>query len=392
VGSAAEVFAAFLKLGLTSFGGPIAHLGYFHRELIERRRWLDEARYGELVALCQFLPGPASSQLGFALGLIRAGWPGAFAAFIAFTLPSALALWIFAQALPVLDQPVGHAIIHGLKLMAVAVVAQGVWAMAKRLTPDIQRVLIAVAAAALALLVRSAVAQVGIIVIGAVLGLVLCRGVLASTVGAIPLALGRRAGALLLAVFVALLAGGFVIGQLDGPPLLSAAAAFYRTGALVFGGGHVVLPLLQEAVVEPGWVSSDSFLAGYGAAQAIPGPLFSIAAFLGERIGGLAGALIALIAIFSPGFLLVAGALPFRQSLAQANQAARALAGVNAAVVGLLAAALYDPLWTSAVLAPIDIGIVLIALALLLATRLSVLVTLAWCVVAAFASYWLLGS
>ena len=394
-GSAAEVFAAFLKLGLTSFGGPIAHLGYFHRELIERRRWLDEAHYAQLVALCQFLPGPASSQLGFALGLIRAGWLGALAAFVAFTLPSALLLFAFARILPVLQNSYGQATLHGLKLVAVAVVAQGLLLMAKRLTPDVPRALIAAAAGALVAISGSAVTQLIVVGMGAVLGLAFCRQVSAISGGAFDLRMGTRTGALLLGAFAVLLVSSITAGRVD-VPLASIAAAFYRAGALVFGGGHVVLPLLQEAIVTPGWVSSDEFLAGYGAAQAVPGPMFSIAAYLGARLdggqGGLIGAAVALVAIFLPGLLLVTGALPLWRSITNRRGSLSAVAGVNAAVVGLLAAALYDPVWTSAVTSPADFGTALIAFTLLAATRASVLVVLVWCVLASAVRVWLGGA
>ena len=383
-GSAAEVFSAFLKLGLTSFGGPIAHLGYFHRELIERRRWVDESRYAQLVAVCQFLPGPASSQLGFALGLIRAGWVGGLAAFVAFTLPSALLLFAFAHVIPFLERPFGQAAVHGLKLVAVAVVAQGVWTMAKRLTPDVPRALIAVTAGSVVLLRSSATAQLGVIAGGALLGVLMCRRLSPIAVEEFALRYGSRTGLFLLAIFAVVLAAAITTEHLS-IPLAAVAAAFYRAGGLVFGGGHVVLPLLREAVVVPGWVSNDEFLAGYGAAQAVPGPIFSIAAFLGARINGLFGAATALLAIFLPGFLLVAGVLPLWKRLSSSVRSLRALAGVNAAVVGLLAAALYDPLWKTAVMAPADIAIALVSFVLLIAMRASALSVLAWCVAASMA-------
>lgn len=384
-GSVHEVFAAFLKLGLTSFGGPIAHLGYFHRELIERRRWIDEAHYAQLVALCQFLPGPASSQLGFALGLLRAGWPGAIAAFVAFTTPSVLLLLVFARLLPVLDHPLGQAAIHGLKLLAVAVVAQGVLGMVQKLTSDMPRRLIAAATAAVVVLSGTTVVQLLVIGVGAVLGLWFCRNVAIPAGATFELRYAHRTGLVVLVVFAVLLVMALTPAEIPSP-LASVAAAFYRAGALVFGGGHVVLPLLQEAVVEPGWVGNDEFLAGYGAAQAVPGPMFSLAAFLGARLdgaqGGVIGALVSVIAILLPGLLLVAGALPWWHSIARHPSAARALAGVNAAVVGLLAAALYDPVWTSAVLSPPDFAIALIGFVLLAATRTSSLLVAGWCITA----------
>jgi chromate transporter len=378
-GSVGEVFTAFLKLGLTSFGGPIAHLGYFHRELIARRRWMDDERYGQLVALCQLLPGPASSQLGFALGLIRAGWRGGLAAFAAFTLPSAFLLFGFAALLPVLAGTEGQAILHGLKLVAVAVVAHGVLTMARQLTPDLPRASIAITAAVTVIAVGSAFAQLLVVAAGALLGAMFLRG--ASTVAAVSFQVHYRSstGLVLLAAFAALLIASFAL-QNTGSPLTSAGAAFYRSGALVFGGGHVVLPLMEQAVVAPGWVSNEEFLAGYGAAQAVPGPLFSVAAFLGERLpegaGGWPGATVALIAIFLPGLLLVAACLPVWESLAQQARTVSAIRGVNAAVVGLLAAALYDPLWTSAIASATDIVIALVSFLLLASTRVPVLVVL----------------
>jgi chromate transporter len=381
---AAEVFQAFLKLGLTSFGGPIAHVGYFHRELIVRRGWVSDAHFAQLVALCQALPGPASSQLGFALGLIRAGWLGALAAFAAFTLPSALLMFAFAWYLPVLDAGAGASALHGLKLAAVAVVAQGVRSMAVQLTPDLTRVLIAVAAGVLVIVAGSSWMQLAAIAGGALLGLIFCRNVLPMVGVSFQVRYGARTAAVLIVLFALLLAASLAIER-GTPSLAAVGAAFYRTGALVFGGGHVVLPLLQHEVVKPGWVSQDEFLAGYGAAQALPGPLFSIAAFLGSRIGGAGQAFLALVAIFLPGALLVAGALPLWKGIATRAAATAALAGINAAVVGLLAAALYDPLWKSAIFTPADFVIALAAFLVLALTRTSVLLVIAGCVIAAFA-------
>ena len=388
-GTPAEVFAAFLKLGLTSFGGPIAHIGYFRRELVERRQWVDETEFARVLALCQFLPGPASSQLGFSLGLLRAGWLGAFAAFFAFTLPSALLLFAFAQVVPLLSGNVGQAAIHGLKLVAVAVVAHGVLGMARALCPDAPRATIAAVAAAAILVAGHAWTQVLVVVLGALAGLVACRGVRPPAADAtVRLPYGLRAGTALLAAFALLLFGlPLAARALDG--VAAVFEAFYRAGALVFGGGHVVLPLLRESVVAPGWIPESDFLAGYGAAQAVPGPLFTLSAYLGARLanaqGGALGACVALVAIFLPGFLLVAGALPWWRSIGHAPAAARAVAGVNAAVVGLLGAALYDPVWTSAVRAPLDVAIAVIGFTLLAAWRASPIVVVAWCVIAAVA-------
>lgn len=350
-GTPGEVFAAFLRLGLTSFGGPIAHLGYFHRELIERRRWVDDAHYAQLVALCQFLPGPVSSQVGFALGMIRAGWLGAFAAFVAFTLPSALLLFAFAAVLPALETPLAQAGIHGLKLVAVAVVAQGLWTMIRRLAPDLARGLIAAASAVVILASGSALVQLAVVAAGALLGLVVCRNVIATSGARFELPYSRRLGVLLLAAFAVLLVAAML--PHDAFSLAAVAAAFYRAGSLVFGGAHVVLPLLEEFVVRPGWLDTHEFLAGYGAAQAIPGPLFTFAAYLGAVMqpepNGWLGALIALVAVFLPGSLLVAGALPFWDAFRTRPGAQAAMRGANAAVVGILGAALYDPVWTSAI-------------------------------------------
>jgi chromate transporter len=380
-----DVWRAFLKLGVTSFGGPVAHLGYFRRELVEKRGWIDEARFAHLLALCQLLPGPASSQLGFALGMVRAGWRGAFAAFIAFTLPSALLMSAFATVLPALDQPIGQAGIHGLKLLAVAVVGHAVVTMARKLTADVPRAAIGLAAGAFVLVSGSAISQLIAVVIGGALGLLLCRNVAAGQAASFDLPYGERAGIGLLVVFSVLL-GLAISVTFFSARLLSVAAAFYRTGSLVFGGGHVVLPLLQEAVVTPGWVSTDEFLGGYGAAQALPGPLFAISAFLGARLehgeGGLLGATVALIAIFLPGFLLLAGALPLWRRLVTQPAAFRAIAGVNAAVVGLLAAAFYDPVWTSAVTDWVDVGVALLGFAALMTSRVPVLIVVVWCVAA----------
>jgi len=287
-GTAGEVFLVFLRLGLTSFGGPIAHLGFFHRELVERRQWVTESQYAQLLALCQFLPGPASSQLGFALGLLRARWSGAIAAFLAFTLPSALLLFGFAALLPQLSGPTGTAAIHGLKLVALAVVAHGVMTMARQLCPDAQRAGIAAAATVIILLSGQAWVQVLAVALGGTAGLYLCRDAKPASGGEMSLPHGPRAGWVLLGTFVLLLVGLPLLTGAGTPVALF--EAFYRAGALVFGGGHVVLPLLEESVVGAGWVSADDFLAGYGAAQAVPGPMFSFAAYLGARMPGTDGA------------------------------------------------------------------------------------------------------
>ncbi len=382
-GSVLEVLLAFLKLGLTSFGGPVAHLGYFRTEFVERRRWLDDKSYGDLVALCQFLPGPASSQVGMALGLQRAGWFGALAAWLGFTLPSAIALIIFAYGLAEWSGLAASGAIHGLKIVAVAVVAQAVWGMAKSLCPDRLRSSIAIIASLTVLVSPTAAGQIGAIVLGGVVGRWALK--LEHMAPATHRAYGirRRTGAVLLALCGVLLFLLPALAASQSSPLLSAIAVFYRAGALVFGGGHVVLPLLQAGVVPPGWVGNDAFLAGYGVAQAVPGPLFTFAAYLGavmpSPLGGWSGGLILLGSIFLPAFLLVAGALPFWESMRQRDAVQRAMGGINAAVVGVLAAALYDPVWTSAIHSRQDFGLALAAFGLLVYARLSpvLVVTLA---------------
>lgn len=369
-GTPGEVFLVFLKLGLTSFGGPIAHLGYFRDELVTRRRWLDEAGYADLVALCQFLPGPASSQVGFALGLMRAGPLGALAAWTAFTLPSALLLLAFALGAAALDGPLAQGALHGLKLVAVAIVAQAVLGMARTLTPDRERALIAVLAVGLVAVVGGALGQVGAILMGGAVGLWLCR---ADDRAPSPHSFpgSRRVGIGFLVGFAVLLIGlPLMAGLGQGLALFD---AFYRAGALVFGGGHVVLPLLEAEVVARGWVSADDFLAGYGATQAMPGPLFTFAAYLGAVSGvepnGIWGSAIALVAVFVPGILLLLGALPFWDMLRRWPRAQAVMRGANAAVVGILGAALYDPVFVSAVLQPLDFALALAGFVALVAWK-----------------------
>lgn len=368
-GGPGEVFRAFLKLGLTSFGGPVAHLGYFRDELVLRRRWIDETGYADLVALCQFLPGPASSQVGFALGLLRGGPLGALAAWCAFTLPSAALLILFAFGASAFGGPVGTGLIHGLKLVAVAVVAQAVWGMARSLTPDKPRAAIALICVLVVVLATGAPGQIVAILLGGLSGLWLCRGEPAASPSHLAFPITKRAGLLSLTLFFLLLAGLPLLSAMSGRHGVALFDVFYRAGALVFGGGHVVLPLLEAAVVQPGWIGADAFLAGYGAAQAVPGPLFSFAAFLGTAMtpwpNGVIGAAICLVAIFAPGLLLVTGALPFWNALRNRPLAQAAMRGTNAAVVGILAAALYDPVWTSAVQNPRDFAVALIGFVLL---------------------------
>jgi len=367
------VLLAFLKLGVTCFGGPIAHIGYFRDEFVVRRRWLDEPAYAEVVGLCQFLPGPASSQVGFSIGFMRAGFRGGLAAWTGFTLPSAIALVLFAYGADTLGGPIGVGLLHGLKLVAVAIVAQAVWGMARTLCPDCERASIALVAALIILFSTSPVAQIAAIVLGGVAGLWLCRAEVPSSTDHIAVPVSRRAGLVALSVFVLLLAGLPVLRSLGMSQGITLFEAFYRSGALVFGGGHVVLPLLREAFVTPGWVSDDAFLAGYGAAQAVPGPLFTFAAYLGAVVGpsphGLAGAALGLIAIFLPGMLILIGTLPFWEALRKRPGAQAMMRGINAAVVGLLGAALYNPVWTSSVKTPGDFGIALVGFVLLTAWR-----------------------
>ena len=370
-GTAGEVLIAFLKLGLTSFGGPIAHIGYFREEFVVRRRWIDDSTYTDLVALCQFLPGPASSQVGFSVGLIRAGYPGAIAAWTGFTLPSAVLLTAFAFGAASLGGAIGTAALHGLELVAVAIVAQAVFGMARTLCPDRERASIAGAAAIIVLVAASSAAQIEVIVIGALAGLALCRGPAPAVAGSLGTPVTRKVGVASLAAFLSLLAALPLLGRrLPGVQVFD---AFYRSGALVFGGGHVVLPLLSNAFVAPGWVGKDVFLAGYGAAQAIPGPLFAFGAYLGavsrHPPSGIGGAALGLAALFLPGLLILIAALPFWDAFRRRARAQAAMRGINAAVVGLLGAALYNPLWTSTIRSTADLALALMGFVLLVAWR-----------------------
>jgi chromate transporter len=371
--SALEVLRVFLRLGLSSFGGPIAHIGYFRDEFVTRRRWLDEQAYADLVALCQFLPGPASSQVGFSIGLMRAGYAGGLAAWTGFTLPSAIALLLFAYGVGSLGGPVGTGLLHGLKLVAVAIVAQAVWGMARSLCPDRERASIAAVAALIILFSPSSPAQIAAILLGAIAGLILCRAAPAPAEGHVAMPVSRGAGVIALAAFSILLACVLLLAGRLPSQGFDLFAAFYRSGALVFGGGHVVLPLLREAFVSPGWIGDDAFLAGYGAAQAVPGPLFTFSAYLGALVTpqphGVAGAVLGLFGIFLPGILILVGTLPFWDTFRRRSGAQAAMRGVNAAVVGLLGAALYDPVWTSSVKAPGDFAIAVVGFVLLVAWR-----------------------
>jgi chromate transporter len=380
------VFVAALRLGLTSFGGPIAHLGYFRREYVTRRMWLDETGFADLVALCQFLPGPASSQLGIAIGTLRAGPVGGIAAWVGFTMPSAIAMIAFGLVATSTDLS-SAAWVHGLKLAAVAVVAQAVIAMAVRLTPDWPRLLVAVGAAAVILATGSPFAQLAVLAGGAFIGWLVLRSSASTVADAVSAAgLSRRVGVVALGLFAGLLVALPLLAALDGTAVAS-ISAFFQAGALVFGGGHVVLPLLHASVVGPGFVSDGQFLAGYGAAQAVPGPLFTFAGFLGTVStappGGAAGGLVAVVAIFAPSFLLIWGALPFWHELRASTSFRRALAGTNAAVVGLLAAALYTPVWTSAVTGLADVAVAGLAFAALLTGRVPPIVVVVGCALVA---------
>lgn len=372
-GSPLEVLLAFFKLGVSCFGGPIAHIGYFREEFVVRRRWLDEQAYVDLVALCQFLPGPASSQVGFSIGLMRAGYLGGLAAWTGFTLPSAIVLVLFAYGAGALTGAIGTGFLHGLKLVAVAIVAQAVWGMARSLCPDRERASIAVLAALIILFSTSSLAQISAIVIGGLAGLWLCRGAAPTAGGHVAIPVSRTAGGVALAAFFALLGGLPILRSLWPAAGVALFEAFYRSGALVFGGGHVVLPLLRQAFVAPGWVSDNTFLAGYGAAQAVPGPLFTFAAYLGAVVSpsphGFPGAALGLIGIFLPGILILLGALPFWEAFRKRAGAQAMMRGVNAAVVGLLGAALYSPVWTSSVNNPGDFGVALVGFVLLMVWR-----------------------
>lgn len=386
VGYVREVFSAFLVLGLTAFGGPIAHLGYFRTEFVARRRWLSEQAYADVVALCQFLPGPASSQVGFALGLMRAGPWGAVAAWTAFTLPSAIVLVLFGISAAILDGPVSQGIIHGLKVTAVAIVAHAVWGMARNLCPDRRRAGIALLAVFTVVLVSGSLGQIAAIVTGALAGMALCRPHAEAEVhDDLSWPVSTRAGHLAGLAFAVLLVGLPLLAWAIPSTTLAFMDAFYRTGALVFGGGHVVLPLLEAEVVQSGWVTADEFLTGYGAAQAVPGPLFTFASYLGAVMspsgGSFFGAALALVMIFLPGMLLLVAVLPHWNRFRRWNSVQALMRGANAAVVGILGAALYQPVWTSAVLGPREFALALTGFLLLSVWKLP-----AWVVVGILAS------
>lgn len=369
-GSLLEVLWVSTRLGLTSFGGPIAHLGYFHEEYVKRKQWLDEQSYADLVALCQFLPGPASSQVGIAIGIARARLLGGVAAWLGFTLPSALALIVFGLGVGAFASAADAGWLHGLKIVAVAVVAQAVWGMARSLCPDRERATIAILASIVTLAWPSAVGQISSIALAGVAGVVIFPGSASSTVSHMRFSVGKKTAIAAWIIFFILIAGLPLLRQIAPGHALEMFDSFFRVGSLVFGGGHVVLPLLQAEVVSPGWVTNEQFVAGYGAAQAVPGPLFTFSAYLGTVMGpepnGWPGALLALVAIFLPSFLLITGALPFWDLLRSVPVFQSALKGINAAVVGLLLAALYKPVWTSAIYSAADFGLGLVAFALLM--------------------------
>lgn len=364
-----EVLLVSAKLGLTSFGGPIAHLGYFHNEYIRRRKWMDERSYADLVALCQFLPGPASSQVGIGIGVVRAGLLGGIVAWLGFTLPSVIALVAFAFLLQGYD--IGNAgWIHGLKIVAVAIVAHAILGMGQKLTPDRERATIAVIGAAVTLSWQTAYSQVLTIAAAGIVGVWLYRKKTAEGTANLHVSISRTFAILCLLLFFGLLVALPLLRGTAETGGLAIFDSFYRSGSLVFGGGHVVLPLLEREVVPTGWVSQADFLAGYGATQAVPGPLFTFASYLGTLTGGVTGAIVATSAIFLPAFLLVVGALPFWNSLRKSLKIQGALAGINAAVVGILLAALYDPLWTSAIVEPMDFALAAILFIMLVFWKL----------------------
>jgi len=364
-----EIFLIFFKLGLTSFGGPIAHLGYFRQEFVERRKWLDEHAYVDLVSLCQFLPGPASSQVGIALGLSRGGIPGAIASWVGFTLPSAIALVLFGIWISLVGHNLGSGWLHGLKIVAVAVVAQAIWGMGKIHCTDKLRATITICSAVVATIIPSSIGQITVILASGLFAWAFLRTSATLPHSHIQTKISKTTGTILLSIFFLLLLALPVAAISSNIYAIKLFDSFYRAGSLVFGGGHIVLPLLQSQVVPFGWVSNDVFLAGYGAAQAVPGPLFTFAAFLGavsnQTPSGWLGAMIALVAIFLPSFLLIVGILPFWENLRRHEATKRALVGINAAVVGLLLAAFYNPVWISAIQNAADFCLAAIAFMLL---------------------------
>jgi len=370
-----SVFLTFLKLGCTSFGGPVAHIGYFREEFVVRRRWIDEHTYGDLVAFCQFLPGPASSQIGISIGLAKSGISGALAAWAGFTIPSALLLIAFGYGVILFPDVLSGGALHGLKIVAVAVVAQAVWGMAQTMCPDIHRITLAAVAAIIVLYFPSPFTQIAVIILGAVAGFVLQSGPIENRRTSVGIQISKIFANSSLFLFISLLILLPIAASTFPSQTLTLIDSFYRSGSMVFGGGHVVLPLLQSEVVPTGWVTNNSFLAGYGAAQAVPGPLFTFAAYLGTVMmpqpNGWLGGIICLLSIFLPSFFLVIGLLPYWDELRQRKFVQKALLGVNASVVGLLLAALYNPVWTSGILSPSDFALALFAFTLLVFWKVS---------------------
>ncbi|KAA6461488.1 MULTISPECIES: chromate transporter [Bacillus cereus group] len=364
-----EVLLVSIRLGLTSFGGPIAHLGYFHEEYVRKRKWMDEKSYADLVALCQFLPGPASSQVGIGIGVMRAGVLGGILAFIGFTLPSVIALIIFALVLQGLN--IGDVSwIHGLKIVAVVVVAHAILGMAQKLTPDLQRKSIALFALVGTLLWQTAFTQVGVIVLSGLVGYLIYKNHADNDEAKLSFPISRKLGVICLSLFFGLLISLPILREVTSLNWIAMFDSFYRAGSLVFGGGHVVLPLLEREFVPTDWMDEASFLAGYGATQAVPGPLFTFAAYIGAVIGGWQGGLLATVAIFLPAFLLILGTLPFWDQLRRNPKIKGALMGVNAAVVGILISAFYHPIWTSAILQPVDFAFAAILFSMLVYWKL----------------------
>lgn len=356
-----EIFKVFLSLGLTSFGGPVAHLGYFRNEIVERRKWIDEHLYADLIAMCQFLPGPASSQIGISIGLIRGGYKGAVAAWLGFTLPSAIAMALFAYGVTALRGSLDASWLHGFKIAAVVIVTQAVWVMGSKLTPDWKRLVFAAIVAAFTLLMPSAWGQISAIIVGGFFGILLLKQSTPLPHMGFTLKVDRSVAISCLVLFLLLLIALPLLETIFPNHHLRVFDSFYRTGSLVFGGGHVVLPLLKTSVVNTGWMTNETFLAGYGAAQAIPGPLFTFAAYIGAIMNGWAGAILCLIAIFLPSFLLIIGIFPFWSELRKHPNVQSAIHGVNTSVVGILLAALYHPVWTSGILSIKDFVIFIIA-------------------------------
>lgn len=358
-----DIFLTFLRLGLTSFGGPIAHLGYFHHEFVQKKKWINEHAYADLVTLCQFLPGPASSQVGMAIGLTRGGIFGAILAWIGFTLPSALILILFALGVNQYDSLLNQSLLHGLKVVAVAVVAQAVWGMSKKLCPDKERALIAILASLAVLYFKTSFTQIAVILTAGFLGVLFLKEKSNLPHVSVKSGLSKRTGTIFLTLFISILIISPIVREVYPEQWVKLFDSFYRAGSLVFGGGHVVLPLLQAEVVPSGWVNNDLFMAGYGLAQAIPGPLFAFSAYLGAVSNfppnGWTGATLCLVAAFLPSFLLILGALPFWETLRNIPRIKLAMLGVNASVVGILLAALYHPVWTSAIFGIKDMALAL---------------------------------